>query len=200
MDIILYEFAPTRSARCKWTLDELGLPYTSAGGREVIGTPDYKKVHPLGKLPAVVIDGRTMFESAAISTWLADAVPEKGLIAKPGSWERAMHEQWSYFALGELEPHVWSSARNRFVYDEDKRVPEIFPQNDMEYRRAIAVVDVALLDKDYLVGNAFSVTDIIMAYVANWGRRSKLTDNAPNVDRWLDRLYERPHCTLSKPE
>ncbi len=200
MDITLYEFAPTRSARCKWTLYELGLPFKSAGGREAFGSPEYKKIHPLGKLPAIVIDGKAMFESAAISTWLADAVPEKGLIAKPGSWDRAMHEQWSYFTFAELEAHVWSSARNTFVYDEDKRIPEIFPQNEMEFRRAITVVNDALSQTDYLVGNAFSVTDIIMAYTANWGRRMKLTNDAPHVENWLDRLYEREHCTLSKPE
>jgi glutathione S-transferase len=200
VDITLYEFPPTRSARCRWTLQELDLPFTSAGGRESFGSPEYKKIHPLGKLPAIEIDGRIMFESAAISTWLADAVPEKGLIAKPGSWDRAMHEQWSYYTFAELEAHVWSSARNTFVYDEDKRIADIIPQNDAEFRRAIAVVDDALSRSDYLVANAFSVTDIILAYAANWGRRFKLTDEAPHVEAWLDRLYERPHCTLSKPE
>lgn len=200
MDITLYEFGPTRSARVRWALLELELPFTSREDRSLIRSDELTKLHPLGKLPAIVIDGNAMFESAAICTWLADSAPSKGLIAPPGSWCRAMHEQWSYFALAEMEAHVWSTARNTFVYPEEKRIDAIIPQNDFEFRRAAKALDQALDDKSYLVSNRFSVTDIIVAYAASWGRNKGLTSQCPNVDRWLDTLYEREHCTLTKPE
>lgn len=55
----------------------------------------------MGKVPAVVIDGEPLFEAAAICTYLAGLVPEKGLIAPSGTRERALHLQWVSFALTE---------------------------------------------------------------------------------------------------
>ena len=93
MSTTLYEFAPTRSARARWTLLELGIPFESIAGREVIGSPELKAVSPLGKVPGIVDNGRPLFESAAICAWIADRHPEKGLIAPSGSWDRALHDQ-----------------------------------------------------------------------------------------------------------
>jgi hypothetical protein len=39
MSITLFEFAPTRSARVRWTLLELDLPFESVAGLEVMGSP-----------------------------------------------------------------------------------------------------------------------------------------------------------------
>ena len=81
--IKLYEHEPTRSARCRWTLKEAGLEYESIGNApDIIGSEELKAVHPLGKVPAALIDGRPLFESAAICTAIADLVPERRLIAR----------------------------------------------------------------------------------------------------------------------
>ena len=76
--ITLYELAPTRSARCRWTLLEAGLKFESVGGTlKIIHSEALCAVHPLGKLPAIVIDGPPLYESAAISTAIADLVPDR---------------------------------------------------------------------------------------------------------------------------
>ena len=201
MDIKLYAVAPSRSNRVVWALKELGLPYESVeGGRELIGSDELKKVHPLGKVPGIVIDGRPMFESAAICTWLADAVPERNLIAKQGTWERAMHEQWSYYALGELEALVWQLARNSFVYPEEKRIPAVIEQAKFEFDRTVRALEDALEGRNFVVGDSFSVTDIIVSFTANWARNSDWTTGCLNINRWLDGLYDRKHCTLRRPK
>src|SRR6185436_11995106 len=141
MTITLFEFAPTRSARVRWTLLELGLPFESIAGPETFKHPALQSVHPLRKLPALIDEGRPLFESAAICTWLADAHPAKGLIARAGTWERAQHDQWVAFTLAELEANLWSTARNRFIYPEEKRVTQIFEQNAEESKRAARVLD-----------------------------------------------------------
>jgi glutathione S-transferase len=196
MTITLYEYGPTRATRVRWTLLELDMPFESIQGRELIGSPELKKVQPMGKLPGFVADGRPLFESAAISTWCADQKPEKGLAHKPGSWERALHDQWVSFALTEMEAHLWSRLRNTFLLPEPRRVPAILPQNEEDYRSAVAVLDGALQNQEYLVGGSFSVTDIIVAFTANWGRHTGLNSGVPAVNRWLDVLYQRPHCTI----
>lgn len=198
-NIKLYEFEPTRSARCRWTLLEAGLAYESLGNApQTIGTPDVKAIHPLGKLPAAVIDGRPLFESAAISTAVADLVPEKNLVAKPGTWDRTLHEQWTLFVLTELDAWSWVTFVNTFVLPEDQRVTSGFEQNEAMFRRGAAVLDEVLGKNDHLVADAFSVTDIIVSYTLNGGRKLGYLEGFSNLQAYLDRMYAREHCTLDR--
>jgi glutathione S-transferase len=196
MAITLYEFGPTRSTRVRWTLLELDMPFESVAGQHLFGSPQLRKVQPMGKLPGFLADERPLFESAAISTWCADQKPEKGLAHRPGTWERALHDQWVSFTLSEMEAHLWSRLRNVMLLQENKRVAAIVPQNEMDYLAGVAVLNDALKNQEFLVGDSFSVTDIIVAFTANWGRNTGLNSDAPAVNRWLDGLYERPHCTV----
>jgi len=198
MTITLFEFAPTRSARVRWTLLELGLPFESIAGPETFKHPALQSVHPLRKLPALIDEGRPLFESAAICTWLADAHPAKGLIARAGTWERAQHDQWVAFTLAELEANLWSTARNRFIYPEEKRVTQIFEQNAEESKRAAGVLDEHLGGRTWLVGERFSITDIFVGYALNWARLADLTARLPNVEAYCERLLSMPLCPYQK--
>ena len=197
--IKLFELGPTRSARCRWTLLEAGLEYESIGNRpDIIGSEELRKVHPLGKLPAAIIDGRPLFESAAISTAIADLAPEKDLVAKPGTWSRALHDQWVCFALTEMEPWVSSTELNSldFVLPKDQHVPAIIQQNSMMFRRSAAALEEVLGRTAYLVEGRFTVTDIIVGYTINFGHEQGLVSEFPNLMAYLKRLYQREHCTL----
>ena len=196
LDITLYEFGPSRSIQARWALLELDLEFKSVEGRELLHSETLKKVNPMGKVPAVVINGEALFEAAAICTYLADLVPEKGLIAPSGTRERALHLQWVSFALTELEAYVWSNARNTFVLPEEERRTALFEQNKKAYVHAAKVLDKVMEDTHYLVGNRFSVTDILVGFVLNWGNRMGLLEQTPNLQKYLERLKERPHCTL----
>ena len=198
-EIVLYELGPTRSARCRWTLLEAGLPFESRGNSpDILGSEELRRVHPLGKLPAITIDGRPLFESAAIATAIADLVPERGLIAPSGSWQRALHDQWVCFALTELEAWAWSSELNMmdFVLSKEQHVPAILPQNANFYRNGAKVLEQALARQNYLIDDRFSVTDIIVCYAVHFGQELGLLEGFPNVQAYLQRLYDQEHCTL----
>ncbi len=198
MSLTLYEYPPSRSGRVRWTLLELDIPFESVSDRGLIGAEHFKKVHPLTKLPAIEDDGRPLFESAAICTWLADKHADKGLIAKAGTWERALHEQWVSFALTEVEAHLWSTARNTFVYPKEARLPAVIEQNNAELKRALPVLDNHFAQNEYLVGGAFSVTDIIVGFATNWARMVGAIAEFPNIDAYNRRLLEHPLCPYSK--
>ena len=153
MTIILYELQPTRSARVRWTLLELGIPFESieGRGREIFAMPELAQIHPMSKLPALRDSGRPLFESAAICTWLADSHPQAGLIAPSGTWARALHDQWTAFTLAEVEANLQHTARNLFIYSEEDRVPAVYEQNAREAKRGLAVFDGVLKDKSWLV-------------------------------------------------
>lgn len=195
-EIIFYEFGPSRSKQVRWTLLELGLGFQSIEGVELLHSEELKRVNPLGKMPAVLIDGEPLFESAAICTHLADLVPEKGLVAPSGTHERALHLQWVSFTLTELEAYLWSNARNTFVLPEEQRITALFEQNNAAYRHAAGVLDDVMEGRDYLIGNRFSVTDILVGFNLNWGHGNGLLEHTPRLQNYLARLKNRPHCTL----
>lgn len=196
LDITLYEYSMSRSKQVRWALLELGLEFRAIEGRDVLHSKELNEVNPMGKVPAVVIDGKPLFEAAAICTYLADLVPEKGLIAAPGTYARALHLQWVSFVLTEMEAYVWSNTRNTFVLPEEQRITALFEQNNQAYMLAAKVLDKELEDKDYLVSDRFSVTDILVGFTLNWGNLAGLLEQTPNLQKYLARLKERPHCTL----
>lgn len=198
MHIELYDYGPTRSQRCRWAFLEAGINYVTIDSKDLFGTPELKKVHPLGAIPAMKVDGRPLFESAAICTYIADLAPEKGLVAPSGTWARALHDQWTCYVLSEMEAYTWSSARNTFVLPEEKRLSSVFEQNAQGFKRGAAPMNQALADCDYLVGNRFSVTDIIASFTVNWGQRLGLLNEFEHLQSYLQRMFDRPHCPLNK--
>ncbi|MCY4657286.1 MAG: glutathione S-transferase family protein [Gammaproteobacteria bacterium] len=202
-EIILYELNPTRSARCRWTLLEAGLKYESRGNTiEVFSSQELKQTHPLGKLPAAVINGKPLFESAAICTAIADLVPEQNLIAKSGTWARALHDQWTLFVLTEIEPYLWSTElntdKNGFLLPNEEQVPAIADQNRKFAQRAAVALDAHLQNQEYLVENRFTVTDIITGYTVGWLEEVGLLESFPSLTAYLNRLSSRQHCTLTR--
>jgi glutathione S-transferase len=195
-EITLYEYGPSRSKQARWALLECGLKFEAVSGIEILHSEELKKVNPMGKVPAVVINGEPLFEAAAICTYLADLVPEKGLIAPSGTRERALHMQWVSFALTEMEAYLWSNARNTFVLPKKERITALFEQNNAAFKHAAGVLEKVLGETDYLVNNRFSVTDILVGFTLNWGKGAGLLKDFPNLNKYLERLKARPLCTL----
>jgi glutathione S-transferase len=138
------------------------------------------------------------FESTAIATAIADLVPEKRLVARPGTWSRALHEQWVLFALTEMEAWAWCAELNSsdFVLPKEQQIPAILPQSEAMYARGAAALDAALAHTPFLVEGRFTVTDIIVGYTVSFGEELGWIDELPNLLGYLDRLLEREHCTL----
>ena len=197
-NITLYEYAPTRSARPRWTLLEAGLPFESVGGDpSVFQNSDLREVHPLGKIPAAMINGKPLFESAAISTAIADLVPEKQLVPKPGSRDRTLHDQWTQFVLTEMEAWLWPVILNTFILPEDQRIAGAhLEQNAGMFKRGASALNNFLGEQEYLIDNRFGVTDIIAGYCVNAGRKFGMIDTFPHLTNYLDRLMAREDCTL----
>ena len=198
MDFILYESGTTRSARCRWTLLEAGINFKSVSKPKLIGSDELREIHPLAKLPVAVINGAPLFESAAICTFIADQFPDTGLIANPGTWARAQHDQWVSFALTEMEAWLWNTAVNSYVLPPDKRIDLGLQQNTEMFKRSAQALNDSMSHKKYLIENQFSVTDIIVGWTVNWGRRQGLLDGLDVLQSYLNRLLARPHCALAK--
>ena len=171
MEIVIYGMGhATRATRVQWALEEVGLDYRMehTSPRD----PSYLRINPMGKVPAMVVDGRVMTESAACCLWVADQRPEAQLAPPSGSWERAQCERWAFFVLTELEQACWLKAKHKFALPEHLRVPEVIEAAKWEFARSARVLEGALDGGSFLVGDRFSVADLLAVHTLMWGQRA----------------------------
>ena len=192
----LYEFAPTRSIRVRWTLQELGVPFEAVTVNMMAGehkAPAFLRINPAGKLPALIDGDLMLTESVAICLYLAEKYPDKGLMPRELG-QRAELYRWLMFAATELEQPLWRIARNLNVYPEDKRVPADIANARDDFAAMAAVLDEHLKSRQFLVGNSVSVADLIMAYTLDWANEMQMIDGFPNLKAYTARMYARPRA------
>jgi glutathione S-transferase len=188
----LYHQPRSRSARVLWLVEEAGAPVDLVViAREEKASDDYRKMHPLGRSPAYVEDGGPVFESAALCLHLADRHPEAGLIATPGSYERALQYQWCFFAMTELEAPLVEAARELWKESEEPDLARIETAR-ARFANGAAVVETAVAGGDYLVANSFSVADIVICGVLSFARTAEIAELSPGLSRYVDGLEARP--------
>lgn len=194
----LYEFAPTRSIRARWTLQELDIPFESVEIRLPEGagqTPAYLAINPAGKLPTLVDDDFVLTESVAIVVYLAEKYPQQGLLPSDLK-QRAELNRWMLFAVTELEQPLWRIARNSFLYPEAQRQPSDIEIAKGEFRKMAAVLEKHMQGRQFLVGDRVSVGDFVTAYTLDWGNEVGLLDECPTLLAYMKRMYDRPKAAL----
>jgi glutathione S-transferase len=183
----LYYMPRTRSSRVVRLLEELGAPYELT---EIRGaqrrSPEHLGRHPLGRVPALELgDGTTIFESAAICLQLADLHPERGLIAPLGSPDRGRAYQWVVFGMTELEGPLFRWLRELGEGTTDS------PARD-RFAEAATALESALGDRDWLLGDRFTVSDVICASVLGGAHSRGLLAQWPGLETYVERCEARP--------
>jgi glutathione S-transferase len=194
----LYEFAPTRSIRARWTLQELGVPFDAEVVNLVAGEaqrPAFLKLNPAGKLPVLVDGDLVLTESVAIVVYLADKYPEKGLLpGEPG--QRAQAHKWLLFAATELEQPLWRIAKHSVIYPEEKRLPADIDLAREDFTAMARVLDAHMDGREYVVDDKVSIADFVLAYTLDWANMVGLLEEFPRLRGYMERLYQRPHAPM----
>jgi len=191
--IELYTAATPNGWKVSIVLEELGLPYTVRpislqDGQQ--NEPWYLKLNPNGRIPTIVdqdAGGFTVFESGAILIYLAD---KAGRLLPKDPKERSEVIQWVMFQMGGIGP--MQGQAHIFVRYAPEKIPYAIERYKNETRRLYRVLDNRLADRDYLAGE-YSIADIAAwPWVRIHGWAEVEIDDMPHLQRWLDRIGERP--------
>ncbi|MBD1810616.1 glutathione S-transferase family protein [Microcoleus vaginatus DQ-U2] len=172
----LYGAARSRASIVTWYLEEIGVPYEFVMLDMQAGAhlqPEYLKINPIGKVPAIVDGDFKLWESGAILLYLAQ---KHGKM--PATLEQqAEIGQWVIFANATLGPGIFTEA-NR-----DRETPKLLkPLNEIFEKQP------------FLMGDEFGVADAavgsMLAYIP---MMLKLDLSAyPAVVDYIKRITERP--------
>lgn len=193
MTITLYGVAGSRAARCLWALEETGLAYDHVKTvmRQDTDKPDFLKVNPNGRIPALVDDGVSLWESLAINTYLAKKAG--GPLAPKDLVEDAHAQQWALWAMTETEKPLLRALFHSLGVMGHPKDPAVVAECLKELERPFKVIDAHLDGREWLVGERFTVADLNVASVFSWGKTARLDLSAyPNLKRWLDACLGRP--------
>ncbi|WP_437819148.1 glutathione S-transferase family protein [Sorangium sp. So ce1078] len=192
----LYEFAPTRSIRVRWTLQELGVNFEAIPVNLMAGEhrrPEFLEINPAGKVPALVDGDLVLTESVAIVLYLAEKYPDKGLL--PGDLRgRAEVNRWLLFTTTELEQPLWRIARHTALYPEDKRLPGEVVLAREDFRAMAEVLEKHMQERQFIAGDSVTVADFVAAYTLDWANDIHLLDGFPRLLAYMKRMYDRPHA------
>ncbi len=180
-----------RDYRARWILKEAGWGYSVRlmGGRE--DEAGFKARHqPFGQVPVLVEDGRpTLFETGAIVWSVAERA---GVLIPTEPDQRDLTHCWMIAALNSVEPSVMNIAEARYFIDDaegrKRREAEAMPMFEMRMKELSDVLG----KRDWLVGDAFTVADLIMSGVLLIADRMELLAKWPVLEAYIERATDRP--------
>ncbi|PYC22671.1 glutathione S-transferase family protein [Pseudomonas alcaligenes] len=188
--IELYTAATPNGHKISIALEELGLPYevhALSFDRQEQKAPEFLRINPNGRIPAIVDDGFAVFESGAILIYLAE---KTGRLLPSDPRGRSLAIQWLMFQMGGVGP-MQGQANVFFRYFPEKLQGAI-DRYQHETRRLYEVLDRRLGEAEYLAG-AYSIADIATypwVRVHDWA--GVAVDGLDHLQRWMAALAARP--------
>jgi len=176
-------------------LEELGLPYEpipvdTRKGEQF--APEYLEVNPNGKVPAIVDEAATVFDSNAILLYLAEKTGR--FLSQPTPADRGRLLSWLMFVASGIGPYSGQAVHFRHHTPE----PQAYALNryDFEAERHWKIVDTRLAVSRYMIGGSYTIVDMA---VWGWARliphvmgNAEAWSKFPNLKRLLDEINARP--------
>jgi glutathione S-transferase len=188
-ELVFYTNPMSRGRIVRWMLEEVGEPYRTEllDFGTTMKAPDYLAINPMGKVPALVHRGSVVTEAAAICAYLADAFPQAGLAPPQADRLRGPYYRWLFFAAGPLEAAVTNRAFGFEVPQEREGMAGYG-----NFAKVLEVLEGAVSQGDYLLGNQFSAADVYLGSHVGWGMQFGTIEKCPAFEHYLARIRNRP--------
>ena len=195
----LYGISGSRAIRSLWAIEEVGIEYehVAVNFMDESKKPEYLAVNPNGRIPALQDGDVTLFESMAINLYLAKTYGGDLYPRNPAN--EALVWQWSVWVMTEIESAQMDIVVQKFFTPEEKRNAAVLAAAEKTLARPLKVLDDTLANKDWLVGDAFSIADLNVSGVMLILAMVKFDSSAyANVQRWTEACYARPSLDRAK--
>ncbi len=187
MAIVLYHHPYSRAANVVWMLEEVGVQYElrwvdiMAGAQK---SPELLALNPMGKLPVITDGAAVVSESAAIGLYLADRYAVGTLAPLLDDPARGAYLRWIFFAPSVIEPAAAAKPSGGN-----------FNPGSVgwgSYEAMVGVVEAAIGKGPYLLGERFTMADVIFGGTVRYMLMFKMIEPKPVFEAYVARLDARP--------
>ena len=186
MSLVFYTNPMSRGQTVRWMLEEVGEPYETEilDYATTMKQEPYLSINPMGKVPAIVHDGKVVTEVAAIICYLADAFPQAGL--SPSLADRADYYRWIFFTSGPVEAAFSNKAAGWEPTPERQRM---FGYGS--YDLAIDTLATSLSGRAFIAGDRFTAADLFVGANINFMLQFNLLEPRPVFTDYAARMTDR---------
>jgi glutathione S-transferase len=188
-DITFYTNPMSRGRIVHWLLEELGASYDTKildldkGDHK---KPEYLKINPMGKVPAIVHRGTVVTESGAICLYLADAYPQAGLAPALDDPQRGTYVRWLFFGAACFEPAIVDKMLSRTAVERKGML------GYGSHEDTLNALETALKPGPWILGQRFSAADVYLGAQVQWALMAKGIEPRPVFLQYVERIGARP--------
>jgi glutathione S-transferase len=187
MSIVLYHHPYSRAANVLWMLEEVGVPHElhyldiMKGAQKA---PEIVALNAMGKVPILTDGDVVVTELAAIGLYLADRYSLGKLAPAFDDPARGAYLRWSVFAPSVVEPGLlakhsgWQFKPGQAGWG--------------THEAMVAAMESAIAGRNYVLGDRFSMADVIFGGTLRYMLRFKMLEATPTFTAYSERLASRP--------
>lgn len=192
--IKIYGSPRSSAGRCYWMLEELGLSYQVMPldmRNKEHKSESYLQINPNGKVPALIDGDFVIWESMAITNYLAKKYQSP--LAAQTPEEDGLIMQWSLWSLVDLQTPAVDWLIQEIFMPPEKKNPHVIEEAQKKIPGFLSVLEKTLKNKNYLVSDRFTVADLNVASVVNILVALKYDlSSFPHIQRWMGLCSNRP--------
>jgi glutathione S-transferase len=149
---------------------------------------EFVTINPKGYVPALRLDdGQLLTENVAVLQYIADLNPAAKLAPPAGTMERYRLQEWLSFINSEVHKSFTPLFSSEATDD-----MKTYARNYITKR--LTYVEGALGDRQYLMGQQFTVADAYLFTVLGWGAHVGVDIGQwPRLKSYVERIRARPH-------
>jgi len=157
--------------------------------------PEFTALNPNQKMPVLEEDGFVLWESNAITQYLAAKRPESGLLPAD-SRRRADVTRWQFWESAHWDPACATLIFERLlkkVFGQGDPTPSQVQKGEEDVRRFGGVLNGWLAGRPFLSGDSLSLADFSVGAWLNYADRATYPiDELRELRRWYAGLVELP--------
>lgn len=187
VSLTLFHHPHSRAANVVWMLEEVGAPYTLSYVDLKKGQQHQDPHHArnrMGKVPVLDDDGVLVSETAAIGLYLADRYASGRLAPALDDPARGPFLRWCFYPAAVIEPACAAKAAGW-----EYRASAV---GWGRYEDVVATLEQDLADGPWLLGDRFTIADVILGGTVTWMVQFKMLDAKPVFTEYMARLAARP--------
>jgi glutathione S-transferase len=193
MSLIVHHLNNSRSQRILWLMEEVGAPYDIVHHKRDAVTnlapPELLGVHPLGKSPVIVDNGRAVFETGAIVEYLCERHGGGHLIPSRDSDDYVRHLELMHFAEGSaMLPILLALYTSRL----GEAAAPLTPRIEQQLESHFDFMESELGSSGHFVGSSLGAADIMLSFPAEIAVMQGRTASRPKLAAFVAWVHARP--------